>query len=103
MHAAFGASAQACIIPTSKSGEPLGSLYATAYRRAALIRAAASISRWGLLRVVWCTSCRFTKLSRNCEYSGQRGLRPVAEDSPYLPEAEASTASLRRCRKGERN
>jgi hypothetical protein len=68
----------------------------------------------GPYRGVWGSSCRLAKLSYNCEYGDQRGLRraaghhaasprPVADDSPHLPEAEASTASLRRCRKGERN
>src|SRR5215469_3917212 len=65
-------------------------------------------------RGAWGSACRLAKLSRNREHGGQRGLRrvarrhaasprPVADDSPYLPEAEASMASLRRCRKGERN
>jgi hypothetical protein len=68
----------------------------------------------GPYRALWGGSWRLAKLSRNCEYSGQRGVRrvachhaasprPVAEDSSYLPEAEASSASLRRPRSGERD
>src|SRR5262244_1346528 len=83
MHAAFGASAQACIIPTSKSGEPLGSLYATAYRRAALIRAAASISRWGLHRVCLVHVVPFRKVV--AQWLVQGPTRPVVRIMPYSP------------------
>jgi hypothetical protein len=92
-------------MPRSCSGKPQSESVANPGRRAF----------WGgPYRGAWGSACRLAKLSRNCEHGGQHGLRrvagrhaasprPVAEDSPYLPEAEASTASLRRCRKGERN
>src|SRR6516164_4680325 len=91
------------LMPRSCSGKPQSESVANPGRRAF----------WGgPYRGAWGSACRLAKLSRNCEHGGQRGLRrvadhhaastrPVAEDSPYLPEAEASTASLRRCRKGE--
>src|SRR5262249_49421825 len=59
-------------------------------------------------------SHRLAKLSRSGRRSDQHGLcrvagrhaaspRPGADDSPYLPEAEASSASLRRRRRDERH
>jgi len=67
----------------------------------------------GPYHAVWGGSCRLEKLSRSGWCGDQRGLcrvaghhaaspRPVADDGPHLPAAEASSASLRRCRRGER-
>src|ERR1700756_814536 len=68
----------------------------------------------GLYRAVWRRSCRLAKLSRNgwcgdqcdlCRVASHRATssRPAADDSPSLPEAEASSAGLRRCRTAESN
>jgi hypothetical protein len=68
----------------------------------------------GPYRAIWDTSHRLAKLSRSSWCSDQRGLRraashhatsprPVADNSPYLLAAEASSASLRRRRKDERD
>ena len=103
LHAVFIRRRFGKLMPRSCSGKPQSESVANPGRRAF----------WGgPYREAWGSARRLAKLSRNCEHGGQRGLRrvgdhhaastrPVAEDSPYLPEAEASTASLRRCRKGE--
>jgi hypothetical protein len=39
----------------------------------------------GPYRAVWGSSCRLAKLSRNCEYSGQRGLYRVAGQHATSP------------------
>lgn len=105
LHAVFIRRRFGKLMPRSCSGKPQSESVANPGRRAF----------WGgPYRGAWGSACRLAKLSRNREHGGQRGLcrvarrhtaspRPVADDSPYLPEAEASMASLRRCRKGERN
>src|SRR5262249_43860440 len=82
-------------------------------QRKSVANRATSILGWGPYHAVWGSSCRLEKLSRSGWCGDQRGLcrvaghhaaspRPVADDGPHLPAAEASSASLRRCRRGER-
>jgi hypothetical protein len=105
LHAVFISRRLEKLMPRPCSGKP---------QRASVSNRRTSIFGVGPYRGIWGNSYRLAKLSRGRWRSGQRGLRrvasrhaaspqPGADDSPHLPEAEASSASLRRPRSGERD
>src|SRR5215471_1372251 len=68
LHAVFIRRRFGKLMPRSCSGKP---------QSESVANRATSILGWGPYRAVWGSSCRLAKLSRNCEYSGQRGLYRV--------------------------